>query len=181
MHVCTVLPFFFWSKFHCCFSKILAFSYWTVNHFPIQISSEEISTTYGWYDFFKFGKFPIIIHAYAYTATYLNAWSNEIQLPRVAVHFGMCCICFCVNLSYCIHLTGHFWNHRKENKPSTDIWFIWWTHDSRTVQHDCWEVGRLPDWSRHVIEISISDAFYSIHNWDFELVSCLYGCVMSCY
>ena len=74
-------------------------------------------------------------------------------------------ICVFIFLIF-IHLTGHFWDHCKENKPSTRFWVIWWTHDSRTVQHDCREVGRLPDWSRHVVFILIS-FFFSTHNWDF--------------
>lgn len=82
-----------------------------------------------------------------------------------------------IHLTTLIHLTGNFWDYCKENNPSTHFWFIWWTYDSGTMQHDCWEVGRLPDWSRPVIcHLNFTCLlFYSI-NWDFELVSCFYGC-----
>lgn len=73
-----------------------------------------------------------------------------------------------------IHLmTGHFWDHCKENNPSTDFWFIWWTYDSRTVQRDCWEVGRLPDWSRPLNSSSIL-YIIGILNWcpAFMAVNC---------
>lgn len=48
------------------------------------------------------------------------------------------------------HFTGFRWRHCEENEPSSHFWYLWWTNDSRTVQHDCREAGWLPPWSRHV-------------------------------
>lgn len=58
------------------------------------------------------------------------------------------CPSICVEVwSDFLYAAGLWWHHCEENRPSSGFWYIRRTFDSRAVQHDRREVGRLPDWS----------------------------------
>lgn len=56
-------------------------------------------------------------------------------------------------------IPGSWRSHSQKDRCSIDHWGLWWTHDSRSMQHDCWEARWLSHWSRSLSTVCTHEQF----------------------
>lgn len=105
---------------------------------------------------------------------YNGIWSNTHKFEYFFVN-----IINVTNMIECI--IGIRWCNCKENKPSSDIRYLWWTYGSWSVQHGRREDGWLPHWSRPLdcqwIHVSFSSVRDSINYLFFSQFQSLQFCM----
>lgn len=83
----------------------------------------------------------------AYTVPLWTSWISlnlfhSTQRLLELQKWSFYCLCKFVTRVTMLNLTiGLRWCYCQENHPSFDLWYLRWTHDSGTVQHDRWEDG----------------------------------------